>query len=385
MMLGGVLFWHAAALASEDIERPLVHSWPERKVAPQELAERVPRPIVLRHRCEDRRYPRLSGPFLLHCGPTGEVDRFLDLSTGDTHELVGLERPFTEHRGVIYALGREQGIWRLPATRPEGEGDFALQAVTPAAFDGERVAVGHADQITVFLHGEKTHKLYDARPAPWYPPALPEGWMVWVDWASGRGELRALQDGARHPVLFARGRRHQAHPVADGRWLVWIDDGDVVLADTEAQIRHRWRTDAGHEGPPALFDRYACWGERTSDGEQVRCSDGFTIDGRMPSIWGALTLVKKDDEHVTLYAARFLELLPSDPRLMPVPDEPRFVEVAVEPLWGDGAVTVSYERRGRFVDAETVSTRWDEAAPRVRVPADSRVRLTPADPVPEGL
>jgi hypothetical protein len=327
--------------------------------------ERVARRVPLPGRCEDRRYPRLVGTFIAHCGPSGRVDRALDLSTGETVVLAGGPRAWGVADNEMYGLGRAGGTWKLPAPTPTGADDLVHDAVTPAGFDGKYVSYGARTQVALFIAGERTRRTWVAHPAPWYPPAVrgPQTWWVELQ-PDGAPTILTVGDAHGEPTAWTDEPAH--HPVAAGDHLAWVERGDVLVADLQAQTITRYEADAGFESPPAVAGESVCWGDRTS-GFTARCTDGWSAPGRRPSGGGPLVLVHSE-LIPTLYVAQRWPLTVTD----------GVVEVA--PWWGTGTVEVWAD--GTRVDQ--VELALGERA-TIAVPDGVLVEARPLDPLPRGL
>ena len=277
------------------------------------------------HGCVDSRYPRLTGRFVLFCGPTGQPDRVLDLRTGATTVLEQAAEAWALHQGRLYGLGRERGVWVLPEARPQGPGDRALDAQTPPAWDGAHAAYGSPRGLVVFTPGQGTQRVLDAHPAPWQPPALGAGRVAWTEVHDSDAELWVADVDHGRPELLAGGAGLQHHPVGSAEALAWVDQGDVVVWTAEGQ--RRLEAEAGFDSAPVLWGRVVCWGDRGDGTLVVRCDDGWSAPGRRPSGGGPLILAHTDSGPV-LYTARWW---------------PARVEqglVRVSDWWGTGAVRV---------------------------------------------
>jgi hypothetical protein len=197
------------------------------------------------------------------CSASGAADRVIDLRTGR-------EQPLSE----------VAGSWSKAVRDP----------ITPAERGLGRVAYGGRDFVAVFDEGSPTQFRYEARPAPWYAPAVGE-WIVWTEIRDGDLDLHALPPGASEPVVLAAGPGPQHHPVSVGGRIAWVDRGDVVVAEPASGTLRRYEADAGFESAPALVGDRVCWEDRASGDILVRCDDGWSVEGRMPSASGGLLLV----------------------------------------------------------------------------------------------
>ncbi len=279
--------------------------------------------------CADRRFPRLAGPWAMGCGPTGRVDRAVDLRTREVIELASAgSAPGVGSPGVLVAVGQRPGrFWRLPAQVPEAipVPGTAVPIAPPAVSDDE-VALLVPGRVARFRAGEPVARLQDADPLPWYPPALAGGWMAWVD-GRERGVTGTdvwIWDGAGKPLPLARQAGNERHVAGSGRWLGWIDDHSVAVEDLSTGERRSVRAEAGFRAGLSLWGPVACWEDRAGGSVDAACSDGLAIRGDgdqgWPSRWGPWLLLRVDGQ-VRLATARFLVLEDDDPRA--VSDAPR--------------------------------------------------------------
>lgn len=229
--------------------------------------------------CDDDRYPRLAGEWLVGCEHGGDVDAAWSLRTGERVELDAGRAPGVGD-GVVYAAdGR---AWRLPDPRPGGPLGAGVP-VAPPAVDGTRVAVAYADHLERYTLGDHVRPHLEARPLPWYAPALAGPLVAWVERSRETGEdvWVAGEDDQRR--LLAGGPGDQRHVVGAGDWLAWVEPGAVVRHHVRTGETTRFPADTGFRAPPALGpDGVVCWEDRAelrAGGDiDLRCSDGLHLD-----------------------------------------------------------------------------------------------------------
>lgn len=283
--------------------------------------------------CNDPRYPALAGPWVVGCGPSGEVDRALSLKSG---RLVKLPRALTSPglgEGAIYAPGLDGWLYRLDedgAHAVEGIARVTAPPLAPPATDGIHVAILTDRGVEAFAATEHHHRVFPTRPWGWYPPALAWPDVAWVTDGGPDAEDIWWIDAVngRHPQPLAAGPGHQRHVVGSEHWLAWVEDDAVVVLDITSGARHRYRANTGFSAAPSLWRDVACWEERPpltptdeaprgpsgleapTDGIDIRCSDGVTVGGpgdqHKPSRW-ADWLLYRDGKRVMLYT------LPDEP------------------------------------------------------------------------
>jgi hypothetical protein len=285
--------------------------------------------------CQDRRYPRLSGPWAVGCGPLGLVDRALDLRSGVLVELEGAVEAPGVGRGVLFAVGWKQGLWRLPNPKPEGSVVTATTVpLAPPAVDARRAALVLDGRVTSFNLDDRSLLLHEAHPMPWYPPALAEGFTAWVDGgdrASSGLDVWVLAPGKHEkPEPLAHGPGDQRHVTGDGfafergedyvrkAWIGWCDETGVHVEDMIAKRESFYAADTCFRAGLTLWGPVVCWEERADGGVGVRCSDGLSTeapgDAGWPSRDGPWLLFRGTDEVPILATADQLVLDDDDDR-----------------------------------------------------------------------
>lgn len=258
---------------------------------------------ALDHRCADPRFPRLAGPWVVGCGPGGAVDRAVSIETG---RLIRLPRPLDPAAtgdGHVLGTGRAGGLFRLMESGAEeitGTARITERLLAPPATDGVHLALLSPRGLQAFPATEHARSLLPATPMGWHPPALAWPWVAWVEDAGGgdadvwirdtgdRGSARAL----------AAGPGRQDRVVGAGRWMAWVDDGDVVLADLRGGGQRRIDARTGFRAPPTVWEGEACWEVRGADLD-VACTDlpGAGGPGHQgyPDRWGPWLLYRDGD------------------------------------------------------------------------------------------
>ncbi len=293
-------------------------AWPE-PAAPVEL-DRRPLP-AFDSRCQDRRYPKLAGSWLVGCRHQGLVDQAWHLSDGRRVQLDGPAISPASAPGVLYALGSDHGLWRLPQPSAVHAQPWAGQRpVAPVASDGSHGALLLERRVAAFALDERRQLLHDADPLPWFPPALDWPLVAWVD---GRERATTGMDiwawdaetNDSFPVVADPG--DQRHVAASGGWLGWLDERGVWVQDLQGSRRLHAPADTGFRAGLSLWQAVACWEDRSGGDSDVICSDGLQLTGPgdqgWPSRWGPWLLYRLDGEP-WLATARWLVLDDDDPR-----------------------------------------------------------------------
>jgi hypothetical protein len=269
----------------------------ELRVAVQALANEGPLQQIgfdralpeLRHPCEDRRFPALAGPFALGCS-AGAVDLVVDLRSG---RLSGLEHA-VDHPGLgpglLYAQGKEQGLWTLPAPRPSlGHANEVPRPLAAPVTNGKLVAWPVRGHLVLVEPGASTRNLVDADSMPWHPPALADAWVAWVDGREQRWldtDIWAKRtDRGDPPFPLARAPGPQSHIVGDGPFLAWTDGDDVRVEDMRSHERRRYPAATGFRAGLGLWEGVACWEDRGGPSLDVHCSDGLGVQGSEDEGW----------------------------------------------------------------------------------------------------
>jgi hypothetical protein len=270
------------------------------EIPPAPTAQRRPLP-GLRHRCHDRRFPVLAGPWVLGCGPGGLVDRALHVETGLEVELEApVESPGFDQSGRVFALGAEHGIWSLPDPIPRRAEQLGTATpIAPPALSGPGAALISEGRVTRFELGEGPRLSREAEPLPWFTPALVWPTVIWVD---GRDQERSGLDlwiwGPEGPPrALATLPGDQRHVAASRRLVAWVDERGVWLQDQRDGARRLHRAETGFRAGISVFDDVVCWEERREGDIDVACSDGLEARGPgdqgWPSRWGPWLLYRQ--------------------------------------------------------------------------------------------
>lgn len=254
--------------------------------------------------CQDDRFPRLAGPYVVGCGKGGRVDRILSLETGELFELdEGLSHAGTGE-AALYAPGAAGGLWRLTRQGPvraEGVTVVRERPLGMPATDGVHLAVLTGPHLQAFSASSPARRLVETRAAGWEAPALSWPGVAWtvVDEAGDHDVHWLPEAGQGQPEALAAGPGDQRLVVAQGGWLAWVDEGEVVLHEVDSGARQRLPARTGFNGPPALWQGVACWESREEDGDiDLRCSDGRHLDRPgdqlWPSLWGPWLLFQEE-------------------------------------------------------------------------------------------
>ncbi len=233
--------------------------------------------------CDDLRYPVMDGDWVVGCGPSGDVDRAMNLASGERVILdAGATAPAVGG-GVVYAAGLRGGLWRLPSAASDP--DMARIPVTghaPPATDGSFVVVVTSTDVQRLEIGERTRYHTAASPAPWYAPAVSGRWAAWVDVAErdARGEDVLVYDAdTRQTLQVAVGPGNERHVALSGDHVGWVEDGAVVVRDLRTGHQQRHATDARPTTRLALDGDVACWESWNGLDVDVTCSDGVAVEG----------------------------------------------------------------------------------------------------------
>ncbi len=254
--------------------------------------------------CQDDRFPRLAGPFVVGCGKGGRVDTILSLETGEVWELdVGLDHA-TTGPSALYAPGQDGGFWHLTASGPQAFEDLAVIREPPfgmAATDGEHVVFLGVEHLQAFNLEERARRLIPTRAAGWEGAALAWPTVAWtVVRDDGTHQVMRLEaGGADESRRITQGTGPQRLVVGQGRHLAWVEGTDLVIFDLEASTERHISARTGFQAPPTLWQGEACWESREEGGEiDLRCSDGLHLerpgDQLWPSRWGPWLLFQED-------------------------------------------------------------------------------------------
>lgn len=262
------------------------------------------RPLpAFRHRCLDRRFPALAGPWVVGCSPGGHLARAEHIGTGQVVMLDGDPDSAGLGVGALFAVGREHGLWELPTPTPRAPwGAASATVIAPPALDDLHFALSLEGAVAAQAVGDAMQLSREAAPLPWFPPALDWPLVYWVD---GRDQAHSGLDiwgwdtrgGPPFPVVTRPG--DQRHVAVSPARLCWLDDEGVWLQDRSSGERWLHRAEVGFRSGPTLWGSVACWEEREAGDVDVRCSDGLEAAGEgdqgWPSRWHGWLLVRDGD------------------------------------------------------------------------------------------
>ncbi len=233
--------------------------------------------------CEDPRYPVLDGVWAVGCGSSGDVDRALNLDTGEQVELSRRLKAPAVGGGVLYVAGTRGGLWRLPDPEPDPEMvRIPVTGHASPATDGDHIVVVTDDNLQTMRIGERNRYHTEGTPAPWYPPAISGHWLAWVDIGAldERGEDVLVYDrDARELRELAVGPLDERHVALSGDWAAWVDDEGVTVEHLVSGERTRVVSDPRPSARLSLDEGVACWEHWNGVDVDVLCSDGVTVDG----------------------------------------------------------------------------------------------------------
>jgi hypothetical protein len=274
---------HQAPVAAASSEPP-----PTLVIPPAPEVQRRPLP-ALRHRCHDRRFPVLAGPWVLGCGPGGRVDRAVHVQSGQEVELEdAVESPGYDGTGRVWAPGLEQGLWTLPDPIPRQSGHSDRVApIAPPALSGPGAAMLLEGRVSRFALAGGPSLSREADPMPWFLPALVWPTVYWVD---GRDQASTGLDlwswgpeGAPQPLVQLPG--DQRHVAASEALIAWVDEQGVWLEDRASGARRLHRAEAGFRAGLSVWQEVVCWEERQGEDIDARCSDGLEATGPGDQGW----------------------------------------------------------------------------------------------------
>lgn len=263
----------------------------ERRVAVQPGANRgeLPSPAAqvralpwVSGACEDARYPRLAGAWVVGCGPSGQVDRAEHLPSGRRVELERGARSPAVAAARLYATTLQHGLWRLPGSAPTLDGVMRVpfSGLGPPATDGFQAAVTTAEDVQVFALEGRLRAHLPARPAPWYPPAVGGGWVGWVDLreqALFGEDLYVRPPGAREGVPLVRRPGDQRHITASGAYFAWVEEAAVCVERMADGERRCLPAAARPSRALSLDGPVPCWEELGPQDIELRCADGVLL------------------------------------------------------------------------------------------------------------
>lgn len=257
--------------------------------------------------CIDDRFPALAGAYLVHCSPSGRVDRARALPAGEDRALPTAAESAGVGPGVLFATGASAGTWFLDGRPAAGIARVPREATGPPATDGTWAGAVFADHVVRFELTATSRTHIPARPAlgsaaaiAGVPGARPA--LAWAErTAAGDLDLYWLPGDAERPRLLAGGPGDQHHVVGSGAFLYWVS-GPAIRARGPGGDRS-FPADTGFSSPPAAWGGDVCWEDRAalraSAGHVVvRCGDGTEVadagaDVTHPSLGPGYLLVRQ--------------------------------------------------------------------------------------------
>lgn len=247
---------------------------------------------------------------MVGCGPHGAVDRALSIHTGQLHLLPISGRSPALGDSVLYLPGHSGGLVQLLSSGPELALDTATihtPSIAPAAIRGERVALLSAGSVQSSRVTDRVRHIHDADPVGWYPPALTDTHVAWVD-TGGRSSVTEVWwmplDGSTEPErLSAPGR----HVIGSPDRLAWVTDThlhwlDLATGETSSRI-----VQTGFSSPPAIWGGVLCWEHWGTSDLDITCDDGLLVTRpghqQHPSRWGRWLLYREGDQPWLLTAS----------------------------------------------------------------------------------
>ena len=209
-----------------------------------------------------------------------------------THEKIAFEPPGTSWgigAGVIIDLSKRR-VWSINEEKKPIQ-PISSQAHAPIATDGKHMLISSAEKLEWMEIGSKTRRtIPNARPAPWYPPAISQSTTAWVQWHPKTGEdiwTYTLHDAQPKPL--AQSKAHERHVVADGNWVAWLTDDAVFLHNQETGQLQEFSGQVNSNERLSISNGIVCWEAHTEEDIDIFCSDGLHLrrkgDQRRPSRW----------------------------------------------------------------------------------------------------
>ena len=234
------------------------------------------------------------------CGPQGEVDRALSIQSGQLHQLPISGRSPALSDSALYLPGYGGGLVHLLESGPEPALDVATihtPAIAPTALHGDRVALLSAGSVQSFLVTDRVRHIHDASPVGWYPPALTDTHVAWVDTGGVPSETEIWWmplDGSADPQrLSASGR----HVIGSPAHLAWVTDTHLFQLDLATGVTSSRPIQTGFHSPPALWGAVLCWEHWGATDLDITCDDGLSMSRpghqQHPSRWGRWLLYRE--------------------------------------------------------------------------------------------
>ena len=257
--------------------------------SPQTRMEASVRPLPwLGETCSTTSLPRLSGGWIFGCSSDGRPDRALQVANGEQHRFAYPEGDWGISNGVVLDLQRKtafepgrDGARLTPISSP-------LHA--PLVSDGQTVVFsGERGIETMLLGGNTRTRLSDSKPAPWYPPAINDHGLFWVELHDGQEEIHWRPHNTESQERFAAGPMPLRHVVGEGDHVAWMSDSAVFLKNLSTAEFQEFPAVVHSNDSLTLSDGLVCFEALDEHDLDIFCSNGFHLkrpgDQRRPSIW----------------------------------------------------------------------------------------------------
>ena len=225
---------------------------------------------AIESRCLDSRHPAMSNKWVSSCNGQGKIDALFSI---ETEEMTVLDKPVLNvgSVGSFAWAGINGGSW----TGSDLDKRYRLtrELIAPPSVNDQWV-VGVTDKAVVIknIHTQKLDHI-EANPKPWYPPAIQESGVAWVNDDGQGGEDIWLWSFEREAIeVLASGSAWQRSIAAwDDHWGWAEDDGIHILTISTGE--HQIQSGQVVDGPIA-WESGLCWTAIVLEDVDVFCSDG---------------------------------------------------------------------------------------------------------------
>ena len=228
--------------------------------------------------CRDARYPILMSNWVVGCGPSGRVDRAFSLATKQVARFTVKQE--TVGMGFFPFMG-SHGRLSLQKQKLEKSKRILASMIAPPISDQDRVAYLGKEFVALRQAGQTYRQA--AQPRAWYPPALFDSGVAWVENDGQRGEDIWMWKHEHSPKRIAGGKMPQRHVVGSGPYVAWVEDQRIVIFDSRTEEQDA--IEAQVVDRISLTDKTVCWSQWNQRDIDVYCSDGFALNRPGHQVW----------------------------------------------------------------------------------------------------
>ena len=228
----------------------------------------------LPHSCIDSRYPVFMQDRVISCAANHKVGRGLSLKTGEVFQFSATETQVGFGDAVV--LGK-LGTYDFLEKKVSQKDRIVEDLVSPPVSMGNNVAYLGEEFVALRIGRQSfTHK---ANPNGWYPPALSNKWVGWVE----NDQIYVWNPMTGDPsVNIGNGRHIQGNATG----FFWYTDTHIHFWSPHTE--EKWRIKAKVVDRLGVFEDRVCWSQWGDKDIDIHCSDGFVLQRKGNQLWPSI-------------------------------------------------------------------------------------------------